>query len=364
MAISRVATPRLERRSATPGDRQRLARISIVVLLILCAGTAAFSLSVGPVAIDGAAVLHGWLWGAETDGAQRDAIVLFEIRMPRILLGLLVGGALAASGAMLQGLFRNPLADPGLIGVSAGAALAAVTVIVLGDRHFPWLRETFSIFALPIAAIIGGLLTTWALYRIATRHGQTSTATMLLAGIAIAALAGALSGILVYVSTDQQLRDLTFWSLGSLGGATWQKLVAAVPFVLPVFVLYPLIGRGLNAMLLGDSSAHHMGVDVQLLKRLTIIAVACAVGASVAVSGVIGFVGIVVPHLLRLMIGPDNRFLIPACILLGGVLLLIADSFARTIVTPAELPIGIVTALIGAPFFLWLLLRQKGLIDV
>ncbi|MEM1046079.1 MAG: iron ABC transporter permease [Pseudomonadota bacterium] len=364
MVNSRVATTPLRRRTAAPGDRQHLAQLSIIVLFCVCIGTAVFSLSVGPVAIDGFAVLRNWLGGEGLDAVSRDAIVLFEIRMPRILLGLLVGGALAASGAMLQGLFRNPLADPGLIGVSAGAALAAVTVIVLGDRYFPWLRETLSIFALPTAAIIGGLLTTWALYRIATRHGQTSTATMLLAGIAIAALAGALSGILVYVSTDQQLRDLTFWSLGSLGGATWQKLIAAVPFVLPVFVLFPLIGRGLNAMLLGDSPATHMGVDVQVLKRLTIVSVACAVGASVAVSGVIGFVGIVVPHLLRLIIGPDNRFLIPACILLGGALLLIADNFARTIVTPAELPIGIVTALIGAPFFLWLLLRQKGLIDV
>lgn len=364
MVMGRVAADPTGRRSAPPGDRQRLAQTGIVLLLVLCAGTALFSLSVGPVTIDSIAVLHAWLWGGDSGAVQRDTIVLFEIRLPRILLGLLVGGALAASGAMLQGLFRNPLADPGLIGVSAGAALAAVTVIVLGDRHFPWLRETLSIFALPAAAIVGGLLTTWALYRIATRHGQTSTATMLLAGIAIAALAGALSGILVYVSTDQQLRDLTFWSLGSLGGATWQKLIAAVPFVLPVFVLYPLIGRGLNAMLLGDSPARHMGVDVQMLKRLTVVAVACAVGASVAVSGVIGFVGIVVPHLLRLIIGPDNRFLIPACILLGGALLLIADSFARTVVTPAELPIGIVTALIGAPFFLWLLLRQKGLIDV
>jgi len=347
------------------GDRTWRAGVTLSVLAALCliAGTAAVSF--GPVHIDIAAVVSNWLRAEPLEGlALRDHIVLVDIRLPRILLGFLVGGALAAAGAMMQGLFRNPLADPGLVGVSSGAAFAAVTMIVLGDGLLAGAIAALSVFAVPVAAILGGLGTTALLYRIATYRGRTSTATMLLAGIAIGALAGALTGILVYVSDDQQLRDLTFWSLGSLGGASWAKIVAMVPFVLPLFVVFPFVARGLNGLLLGEGPAHHIGIDVQTVKRVTILCVALAVGASVAVSGVIGFVGIVVPHLLRLIIGPDHRYLLPSCILLGGSLLLFADTISRLIVAPAELPIGIVTATLGAPFFLWLLLRQRGHYDV
>ena len=203
------------------------------------------------------------------------------------------------------------------------------------------------------------LLTTLLLYQIATRGGQTSVATMLLAGIAIAALAGAVTGILIYMADDKQLRDVTFWSLGSLSGMTWVKLFAAGPIILIAFLVVPFLSRGLNAITLGEAAAFHMGVKVQRLKYTAVVAVAGAVGASVAVSGGIGFVGIVVPHLLRIVIGPDHRYLLPASALLGGVLMLGADMLARTIVAPAELPIGIITALAGAPFFLWVLLRDR-----
>jgi len=220
------------------------------------------------------------------------------------------------------------------------------------------------LLALPIAAFLGALIGTVTLYRIATHRGRTSTATMLLAGIAIAALTQSATGVLVFISDDQQLRDLTFWSLGSLGGATWEKAGMAALFIVPVLLFSSILGRGLNGLLLGEAEALHVGIDIQRLKRVAIVVVAFAVGVSVAISGVIGFVGIVVPHLLRLIIGPDNTYLLPSCALLGAALLVAADIFARIVVTPAELPIGIVTALIGAPFFLWILLRQRAVVDV
>ncbi|WP_287383973.1 iron ABC transporter permease, partial [Mesorhizobium sp.] len=210
----------------------------------------------------------------------------------------------------------------------------------------------------------GGLATTLVLYQVATRHGQTSVATMLLAGIALAALAMALTGILIFMADDRQLRDLTFWQLGSLAGATWQKIGSVGPVIVLALAAMPFLARGLNALALGEATAGHLGIPVQRLKYTAIIGVSAAVGASVAVSGGIGFVGIVVPHLLRLAIGPDNRYLLPASALLGACLLLLADAVARTIVAPAELPIGIVTAIAGAPFFLWILLRKRGVIDL
>jgi iron complex transport system permease protein len=183
---------------------------------------------------------------------------------------------------------------------------------------------------------------------------------MLLAGIALGALAGALTGVLIYMANDQQLRDLTFWGMGSLAGATWIKIAAAGPIILLSFAALPFMARGLNAITLGEAAAFHMGVPVQRLKNIAIVTVAAATGASVAVSGGIGFVGIVVPHILRMVIGPDHRFLLPASALLGGSLLIFADVLARTIVAPAELPIGIITAAVGGPFFLWILLRQRS----
>ncbi|NUS66915.1 MAG: iron ABC transporter permease, partial [Ensifer adhaerens] len=263
-------------------------------------------------------------------------------------------------GVVMQGLFRNPLADPGLVGVSSGASLGAVLLIVLGTATFGPLFALFGFYALPVAAFFGGLVTTLLLYRIATRGGQTSIATLLLAGIALGALTGAVTGVLVFMADDKQLRDLTFWGLGSLAGANWTKILASAPIIVLSLAVTPFLARGLNAITLGEAAAFHMGIPVQRLKNVAIVSVAAATGASVAVSGGIGFVGIVVPHLLRLVIGPDHRYLLPASALLGGTLLILADMIARTIVSPAELPIGIVTAFIGAPFFLWILLRGRS----
>ncbi|AIC28621.1 iron-siderophores/B12/hemin ABC transporter permease protein [Rhizobium etli bv. mimosae str. IE4771] len=341
------------------GDRTRLAVLAIALLVAGSAFAVLFSVTTGA---SDASILDviGNMTGSEAALSARDRIIIFDIRLPRTILGFLIGASLAVSGTVMQGLFRNPLADPGLVGVSSGASLGAVAMIVLGSGLAAPFQAFFGIYALPVAAFGGGLVTTLLLYRIATRHGQTSVATMLLAGIALGALTLALTGLLIYVANDQQLRDLTFWSMGSLAGATWTKIAAAGPIILLSFMALPFMARGLNAITLGEAAAFHMGVPVQRLKNVAIVGVAAATGASVAVSGGIGFVGIVVPHILRMAIGPDHRFLLPAAALLGGSLLIFADVLARTLVAPAELPIGIITAAVGGPFFLWILLKQRS----
>ena len=351
-------------KAADEGDRSALARATIVVLAAALVLAFFFSLA------SGASDASAWRVFLETLGFTSgalegaDRIVVYGIRFPRAVLGILIGAALAVSGAIMQGVFRNPLADPGIVGVSAGAGLGAVSFIVLQGGVLAPVAAVFGIYSIPFAAFLGGLVSTMMLYRISTRQGRTSVATMLLAGIALGALAGAFTGLLVFWADDQQLRDLTFWGLGSLAGSTWTKNLMAAPLILPVILALPLMARGLNALALGEASARHLGVDVQRFKNIAILCVAAATGASVAVSGGIGFVGIVVPHLLRLLIGPDHRFLLPASALLGAILLLFADAIARQIVAPAELPIGIVTAIAGAPFFLWILLRRRGVLDL
>jgi iron complex transport system permease protein len=339
-----------------------LQRLSLIGLGTLTVCVTLLSIAIGPVTIPVAEVLRviGGLLGLPVADVppQYEAVIL-NIRLPRTLLGLLVGASLAIAGASLQGLFRNPLADPGLIGVSAGAALAAVSVIVLGGSGLAFLTDALGAFSLPLAAFAGGLVTTMLVYRLASTDGRTSVTTLLLAGIAINALCGAGTGLLTYLADDQQLRTLTFWSMGSLGGATWAAVGStAVLIAIPLLSL-PLLARTLNALLLGEAEAGHLGIAVQRMQRVIVALTALAVGAAVAVSGIIGFVGLVVPHLLRLALGPDHRFLLPGAALLGGSLLLLADLFARTFVTPAELPIGIVTALLGGPFFLALLMRWR-----
>lgn len=349
------------------GDRSGAARLMIVLLSLLLVAVALFSLTAGASQASGWAVLKS-LFSSAYDpadmAAKRDHIIIMDIRLPRIVLGIIIGASLAVSGAVMQGLFRNPLADPGLVGVSSGASLGAITVIVVGNSFLMPLLRLFGIYTLPLAAFLGGLITTLILYRVATRQGRTSIATMLLAGIALGAMSGAFSGVLVYIADDRQLRDLTFWGMGSLAGATWIKIVTAGPIIALTLFAAPFLARGLNALALGEAAANHLGMPVQRVKNTAIIMVAAATGASVAVSGGIGFVGIVVPHLLRLSIGPDHRYLLPASALLGATMLLLADAVSRTIVAPAEIPIGIVTAFVGAPFFLWILLRRRGVVDL
>lgn len=342
------------------GDRSGTAALMLMALAVLLVAVALLALGTGPARVPVDRVIAALLAGPGA-GGQGEGLIIWQIRMPRILVGALVGATLAASGAVMQGLFRNPLADPGLVGVSSGAALGAVATIVLGSALLGPLAASLGAYALPFAAFVGAFISTLALYAIATRGGRTHIATMLLAGIALGAFSGAATGLLVFTSTDQQLRDITFWSLGGLGGASWGKLAVAGPLMALVLLALPFLGRGLNVIVLGEAEAFHLGVHVQRLKFAAIFLVALATGAAVATSGVIGFVGIVVPHLLRLVMGADHRPLLPASALGGAILLLLADMVARTIAAPAELPIGILTAAIGAPFFLWMLLRRRGL---
>jgi iron complex transport system permease protein len=332
-------------------------------LAALLAGVMLVALGIGAVSIGPGQVVailtarFGLDLGAAYEAQQ--ALVLTEIRLPRVLLGALVGAGLSVSGALMQGLFRNPLADPGLVGVSGGAALGAAAMIVLGGAVPGFVASALGAFGIAAAAFMGGLVVTLVVYRIATRGTRTSVATMLLAGIALNALCGAGTGALVLLTDDGQLRDLTFWTLGSLGGATWGTIAVVAPFVGAVLLAAPRLARALNALLLGEAEARHLGVRTQRVKRQVIGLAALAVGATTAVSGLIGFVGLVVPHLVRLALGPDHRVLLPASALLGAALLVAADLLARVVIQPAEVPIGILTALGGAPFFLALLLRDR-----
>ncbi len=338
--------------SATRRRRARAFAILVPVLLV----SAIAAIGTGAVEISPLQVISILLTnlGVEpiVEFTSLQERVLHAIRLPRVVLGALVGSALAVSGAAMQGLFRNPLADPGLLGISSGASLAATASIVIGFH-------ALGNFSLPIAAFFGSLITTTLIYMLAQDRGRVNVTTMLLAGIAINALCGAITGLFVYMASDDELRTITFWQMGSLGSATWRMVGAAAPFLLACSLIMPFMANALNALLLGEQNARHLGIPVDAVKWLIIIVVAFGVGAGVAVSGMIGFVGLVVPHLIRLWLGPNHRALIPAAALLGAILLINADLIARTIVTPAELPIGIVTALVGAPFFLYLLLQGR-----
>ena len=356
-----------ERRDAAPADtslpRRRRAAVTLLALLVLLLLSGLLAVGTGMVRIAPGQVLAilaqqvGLTLPWEYDA--RHEAVLMAIRLPRVLLAVLVGGGLAVSGAAMQGLFRNPLADPGLIGVSSGAALAAVGVIVLGATWLPGLSRVLGPFTLPLAAFAGGVGTTLLVYRVARLAGRTVVATLLLTGIAVNALAGAGTGLLTFVATDDALRSITFWSLGSLSGATWSAIGVVAACIVPAAWLLVRGARALNVMLLGEPEAGHLGIRVERVKRVNVVLVGLSVGAAVAVTGIIGFVGLVVPHVVRLLVGPDHRYVMPGAVLAGAVLLLGADLLSRTLVAPAELPIGIVTAALGAPFFLWLLMRQR-----
>jgi iron complex transport system permease protein len=333
-----------------------------IILVIALLG----SLTIGPVVIPPMKVigiLWDAMWGVRPTAPAvdvRDAIVVLDIRLPRTLLAAAIGATLAVAGAVMQGIFRNPLADPGIVGVSSGAAFAAVAWIVFGGLVVAFVPRWLVNYTLPFASFVGGLVTTMLLHRMATQNGRTAVASLLFAGIALGSLTGAATGLIIFVASDQQLREFTFWSLGSLGGATWPRVGITIPFVFALVAGSMWLARGLDALALGEAEAFHIGVNVERLKCVAIVIVAAGVGAAVAVSGIIGFVGLVVPHLLRLSAGPSHRTLFIGSALLGAGLLTGSDIFARVVAKPAELPIGVVTALIGAPFFLWLLRRHRS----
>ena len=338
---------------------QRLATLSaltIFSIVILC-----ISILIGPVDISLEDIGQGIMrsLGADSSAMSGSSAIVSVIRIPRVILGAFVGAALGISGAALQGLFRNPLVDPGLIGVSSGGALGASIWIIFG-ASFSFIPEYLKVFMIAVFAFFGSLMAMLLVYQIGSRRGHVSVASMLLAGIAINALAAAALGFLIFVSDDTQLRSINFWTLGSLGGAVWGKIWPSLLIILIASLLILRDAKNLNLFALGEADAKHLGCDTVRLKRRMVVLPALATAAAVSVSGIIGFIGLVAPHLIRLMVGADHRLVLPGSALLGITLILTADILARTAAAPAELPLGIITSLIGAPFFIWLLIRQKG----
>lgn len=291
------------------------------------------------------------LW--QDDSALRQ--IWFTIRLPRVLLALVVGGSLALAGCVMQGLFRNPLADPGLLGISSGAALAVALWVVL-----PFTLPAIVMLYVPMLAAFMGSLAVTAVIFVLSQRPENGLSRLLLVGIAINALCGAAVGVLSWLSNDAQLRQLSLWGMGSLGQAQWSTLLAVSSLMLPSVWIIWRLAQALNLLQLGEEDAHYLGVDVKTVQRTLLLFSALLVAAAVAVSGVIGFVGLVVPHLLRLWLGADHRAVIPGSVLAGAILLLVADTLARTLVAPAEMPVGLLTSLLGAPWFLWMIFRRGG----
>ena len=355
-AESAAAIPRGATRHAEPARWLIPALAAGVVLVsILGLGLGAVAIAPGQVAAILAAPFGLDLpWSY----SRLESSVLLNIRLPRVLLGALTGAGLSLGGAWMQALFRNPLADPGLIGVSSGAAAAAAAFTVLGSA-LPTGAALIATWGMPAAAVIGGWLMALLVVRLASTNGRVRVDHMLLAGIAINALAGAVIGLLMLIANDAQLREVAFWSFGSLGRADEPILLAVGLTAVPLILAGLLCAPWLNALLLGENEAALIGVPVERLKHLAIALTCLAVGSAVAFTGLIGFVGLVAPHMVRLLIGSDHRRLLPAAALMGAILLPLADVLSRTVAAPVELPIGLVTALLGAPFFLGLLLREQ-----
>ncbi|MGP9435164.1 FecCD family ABC transporter permease [Ewingella sp. AOP8-B2-18] len=329
LAHSRVSTP-----------VRVLAGLAIILLIL-----AVIAMNAGALSVPLRSVLSRHM----DDGLWQ---IWVTIRLPRVLLAVLVGCALACSGAVMQGLFRNPLADPGLLGISSGAALFVAMSIVLPMS----LPPIIALYGQMFAAFAGSVVVSVIVFTL-SRFGHGNLSRLLLAGIAINAICGAMVSVLTYVSDDQQLRQFSLWMMGSLGQAQWPTLIVAATLILPACVASFLLSRRLNLLQLGDEDAHYLGVNVRRTQLQLLLISALLVGVAVAVTGVIGFIGLVIPHLLRLRVGADHRWLLPGSALGGACLLLLADTLARTLVAPAEMPVGLLTSLIGGPYFLWLILR-------
>ncbi|MCZ4351205.1 iron ABC transporter permease [Roseovarius aestuarii] len=325
------------------------------MLVVISAGVGSLHMSAGRIF----GHLLSYLGMGTSPLSDLEASVLMSIRLPRVLGAAAAGAVLAMTGVLMQTFFRNPLAEPAIVGVASGGALGAVTWIVTGHLLGP-LMFVPTQFALPVMAFAGSAVVCVAILAVSRdRDGQVDATTMLLAGIAVNAVTGAGIGLLIFVADDAQLRDLTFWGMGSLANISWAQLAVLIPVFL-VTVLFGLrFSPILNALLLGDSAAHDLGINVRLVK-LSVIALTClACACVVAMCGVIGFVGLIAPHGARKLVGPDHKVLIPLSLVLGAILLGLADLIARTIVSPSELPIGILTALAGGPIFLWLLKQRR-----
>ncbi|MBT2674672.1 FecCD family ABC transporter permease [Streptomyces sp. SD31] len=322
--------------------------VALLALVPVAAGIGAYPIPVGDVL---ASVQHKvGLGGGELDRVAES--VLWNVRFPRIVLALLIGASLGCAGALMQGVFGNPLAEPSTIGVSLGAAVGAVAAISLGLTFL-------GNWTLPAMAFVAGLGTVLLVYAMSRSGGRTEVVTLILMGIAVNAFAGALIGLFIFLADTAAVNQITFWQLGSLAQSTWPKVTAVLPCAAVGLGVAPLYARRLDLLALGDRPARHLGVDVERMRVALVLVVALLTAAAVSVSGVIGFIGLVVPHLLRMAAGPGHRFLIPGSALGGAVVLLAADLAARTVAAPAELPLGVLTALLGSPFFFWLLRRTR-----
>lgn len=331
--------------------------ISAILLVII----AVWSLNTGVYDFSGASP-YKILWQVikgDENVSLSDKYVIWDVRAARIIMAILIGSMLAVSGTGLQGLFKNPLATGDLIGLTSGATLLAAIAIVLGGHFKQYLPEVVQFSLVGISAFIGAFLSMMLVYRISSSGGKTNVVMMLLTGVAITAIGFSITGFLIYISKDEQLRDLTFWNLGSLAAATWTKNIVLVTVLIISYVILIPKGKALNAMMLGEKDAQHLGINVEKLKKQIIIIVALMVGTSVAFSGTIGFVGLIVPYILRLLFKSNYAFILPLSAVCGSILLLTADTFSRSIVQPSELPIGILTALMGGPIFIAILIKFK-----
>ena len=344
-----ISSPRI--RGAAPV----LIGVALFVAFILASSLGAVLLS--PDALFAIAVYA--VGGAETcDCDPLHAKIWLSLRLPRLLFVMLAGAILATGGAVMQGLFRNALADPSLVGVSAGGAVAAVAAVVLGGAS----GNLFGVAVLPLAAFSGSLVTLFAIYHLARRAGHADVASLLLAGIAFNALATAAIGFFTVISTQQELQNFTFWLLGGFANADWPQVAAGGLFIFPALLMMLSSAQLLNVLALSEHDALWLGFSVERWKFFLLVATALGVGTVVAVAGIISFIGLVVPHLLRFIIGPDHRLLLPCSALLGALTMLLADLVARVVILPSELPISILTALLGVPLFLFLLSRRRWML--
>jgi iron complex transport system permease protein len=325
--------------------------VALVIASLVAAGTG--QLHVSPSEVIGSVLHHLGIDAGPNPAHPNGDAVLWDVRFPRVVMALLVGSALGVAGALMQGVFGNPLAEPAVVGVSSGAAVGACAVIVFKVA-------IFGTFTTPVAAFVASLFTTLMVYVLSRSNGKTEVVTIVLMGIAVNAVAAGLIGFFVFLGDTQAREQIVFWQLGSLNGSRWESVVAVAPLIAVGLAGAMLVSRRLDLLALGERPARHLGVNVERLRLTTIVMVSLLVGPAVAFAGIIGFVGLVVAHLLRMVIGPSHPRLIPASALGGALVLVVADLFARTAVDFADLPIGMLTALIGGPSFFWLLRRERS----
>ncbi|NKY32047.1 iron ABC transporter permease [Nocardia speluncae] len=328
--------------------------VAVLALLALALASAAIGqVPTGPAEVAGS-IAHriGLDWGP-LPAHPAGEVTLWEVRFPRVLLAILVGAALATAGALLQGVFANPLAEPGVIGVSSGAAVGAGAVIVFGGAFV-------AAWSVAAAAFVAGLITTMLVYVLSRSGGRTEVVTLVLTGVAINAFAGGLIAFLLFVASPAARDQIVFWQLGSLNGATWDAVAVVAVLTAIGITAAVFVASRLDLLALGESAARHLGVDVERLRRTVIVIVAVLTTAGVAFTGIILFVGLIVPHVVRMIVGPGHRALIPVSAVTGAVVLLAADVAARSLVDNADLPLGMLTSLIGGPFFFWLLRRTRA----